>query len=176
MVRALLDGRKTMTRRLSLVERSIKGAFGTLGQKNPTAWYASVWQHILPGDRLWVREAWRSGAAPDSTLRIRRRWLLFRADHQNHHGIKDWRPPIHMPRRASRLTLTVTATRIERLQEISDEDAIAEGLPPRDGFDVPAVNEFPHAAFAEGLGFAKQAKLRVGLFKCLSQIAKLNLF
>ena len=124
MVRALLDGRKTMTRRI------------------PTA----QWRKVAPGDRLWVRENWQDycplwdgawcghGTTEDI---VTEHLPVYRADPSDRHlrgpegkqGVPlKWRPSIHMPRWASRLTLAVTATKIERLQDIGWKDAIAEGI------------------------------------------------
>lgn len=103
MVRALLDGRKTQTRQL----------------------ISSPLALTRPGDRLWVRETWCDFGTKD------RGPFGFRADSLD--GVSrlrcdaPWRPSIHMPRRASRLTLLVEAVRVQRLQDISEEDAIAEG-------------------------------------------------
>lgn len=108
MVRALLEGRKTMTRRLA----------------------SSPLRKCAPGDRLYVRENWRADDfAPDDAART-----IYMADANpgalaETRGIIKWRPCIHMPRVRSRLTLIVTATKVERLQDISDADAIAEGWP-----------------------------------------------
>jgi hypothetical protein len=76
-----------------------------------------------PGDRLWVREAWRPvhGGYPDQGAR-------YRADFDRDQTV--WRPSIHMPRWASRITLEVTRVRVERLQDISEADAVAEGVRP----------------------------------------------
>lgn len=110
MVKALVAWRKTQTRRR---------AWRDTGKPSP-------WQKIAAGDRLWVREAWAAAARG-----IVATGVIFRADREA--GARPgpaagaWRPSIHMPRWASRLTLEVTATRIERLQEISEEDATAEG-------------------------------------------------
>lgn len=82
------------------------------------------WQRVRPGDRLWVREAhyvWSAGYKDGSGKVI---W--YRAS--NPDAPTTWTPSIHMPRWASRLTLIVTATKIERLQDISYEDALAEGV------------------------------------------------
>jgi hypothetical protein len=96
-----------------------------------------------PGDTLWVRETWRAveraedaldgvlfaadGAfVPiDPTPAAAERWM--EAYDNGRHG-EHWRPSIFMPRWASRLTLRVTGVRVERLQEISEEDARAEGM------------------------------------------------
>ena len=96
MIRALLDGRKTQTRRC------------------PT----ERWARIRLGDRLWVREAWfcegRDKAGGGMHYRANARWL----------------PSMYMPRWASRLTLIVTGTQPERLQDISEGGAKAEGVGP----------------------------------------------
>lgn len=80
------------------------------------------------GNRLWIRETW--GAWPYAGGGIQRQTVRYRTEGppDDPHGAWRWRPSIHMPRRLSRITLEVTAVRIERLQEISDEDALAEGI------------------------------------------------
>jgi hypothetical protein len=72
----------------------------------------------VPGDRLWVRETW---AKLDDEL-------IYKADGFVDDGSLKWRPAIHMPRWASRTTMEITAVRVERLQDISLDDLIAEGL------------------------------------------------
>lgn len=137
MVRALLDGRKTMTRRLAWaygVTPPVKVA--------PPEWPTSLWQRVKCGDRLWVREnlavmgnwgVWHDASEPPAygkfldDLDPRGRALLERyapAEATDSARI----PSIHMPRWASRLTLVITATKIESLQKITDADAIAEGV------------------------------------------------
>jgi hypothetical protein len=122
MVRALLDGRKTQTRRLRYVKH---GA----GQQE------SVWVRVQPGDRLWVREsvrydwargggAWILRADDTGLLGVRGRTLETPTPHRWPTGSC---PSIHMPRWASRITLTVTEVRRQLLQDISEEDATAEG-------------------------------------------------
>ena len=124
MVRALLDGRKTQTRRVLKKPAAIDAlavfgpAFMTLPGNVDLIGYA-------PGDRLWVREAvcwvsgwgWRYRADNDDLAEKRETGEVSR-----------WRPSIHMPRWASRLTLTVTDVRVQRLQDISEADAVAEGI------------------------------------------------
>lgn len=119
MVRALLNGTKTQTRRV------VKRFEVRAGMPEPEM------QSLLrccpygaPGDRLWVRETWRE-RVPDQDGQTND----YRADHESGEDPCDvrWVPSIHMPRRASRITLELTGVRIERLQEISEADAKAEG-------------------------------------------------
>lgn len=142
MVRAILEGRKTQTRRivkheipqnLTHVRRltNTNGDEGAVITEHPDMragqLAASVWcPYGKPGDRLWVRETHLirgAGAVAD-----------YRADFDHldavGHGALygGWCPSIHMPRWASRITLEVVAVRVERLQDISREDAAAEGV------------------------------------------------
>lgn len=150
MVRAILDGRKTQTRRI------IKGANHAPGicfdgielQWRRAAFSASTGGLLstapLPcvhGDRLWLREAWSGAHAfrdtpPSQRLSIGtpdgpilREDVWYWADGNPEFGnYEPPRPSIHMPRWASRITLAVTAVRVQRLQEISEDDAQAEGM------------------------------------------------
>lgn len=77
----------------------------------------------VPGDRLWVRESWYSPPRPLNDC------LGYVADGDYPHGMAyRVRPSIHMPRCASRITLEITGVRVERLQDISEADCIAEGV------------------------------------------------
>ena len=132
-VRAILAGTKTQTRRVILppFERLWGHGIATGGSGLRTDTYhvhVRSWEQADdrytycrfggPGDRLWVRETWACGSgvsprveyAADGPLSQRRR------------------SPIHMPRWASRITLEVTDVRVQRLQEISEDDAKAEGV------------------------------------------------
>lgn len=106
------------------------------------------------GDRLYVREAWRCGAVHDYRPPRELRpggFIAYEADAPHElsplHG--RFRQGMHMPRWASRITLIVTDVRVQRLNEISDEDAIAEGVvntgrregAPYDHFAVPGCAE-----------------------------------
>lgn len=126
MVGALLAGRKTQTRRI---------AWRNEGDPDPQAVpHPSPWQLTKPGDQLWVREAWSpdhhfTGLLP-RLIPSEHSAIWYWADGNPEDG--DWtkpKPSIHMPRWASRLTLTVTDVRVQRLQEISEADARAEGHP-----------------------------------------------
>ena len=127
MVKALLAGRKSQTRRVlkPLPRRTIFFDAKTAGldqfQEPPYA----------PGDRLYVREAWTARMThgwtiADARSRMYQEEILYRADGCD--SIDGWWPSIHMPREFSRLTLTVTDVRVQRLQEISAADSIAEGV------------------------------------------------
>lgn len=102
MVRTILSGCKTMTRRLA---------------SSPLA-------KCQPGDRLWVRETFQVPALCAVQYRATDTARIGHWDP----AIGPWRPSIHMPRWASRITLEVTAVKVERLQDISEEDAEAEGV------------------------------------------------
>ncbi|MGN7869350.1 hypothetical protein [Paracoccus sp. 22332] len=136
MVRAILEGRKTQTRR---VLKPVKGlTLGDLqdeGEREGNTIHCARHQVQDPsfarGDRLWVREAWRAGRGYDgASIRDIAPWsrIWWEADEANVNAGK-LRPSIHMPRWASRLTLTVTDVRVQRLQDISEDDAVAEGAP-----------------------------------------------
>ncbi len=137
MVQAILDGRKTQTRRLRNLERvnnSIeKWKYAGLGtnpdNENDKRNYAffrlsgsDTWMYCLSpygfkGDLLWVREAW---CRMDGEL-------FFRASVKYPKALK-WKPSIHMPKIAARLWLQIKDVRVERVRDISEGDAIAEGV------------------------------------------------
>lgn len=145
MIRALLAGTKTQTRRL--LKPQITKPFGGIFRDGSACWTGdSLTGEVIerlripyaPGDRLWVRESFSGPHIYDEQKWKPSTWatsisdappLWYWAD-----GNPDWgdftRPKtsLHMPRWASRLTLTVTEVRVQRLQEISREDAIAEGI------------------------------------------------
>lgn len=188
MVRAILEGRKTQTRRVVKPQPSNGlsiGCYSTDGRPDLSEWVLSGVDgdpidapalrcpYGQPGDRLWVRETWRIGAWREggrvaldyqaSHEANRTPWLnppceefdklvcqsaldcdaAVRIGGGSVYESKDggwrwergdspcrWRPSIHMPRWASRLTLEVTGVRVERVQEISEADAAAEGVMP----------------------------------------------
>ena len=144
MVRAILDGRKTCTRR---VVKPMPKYFEV--NENPVYIYDAepamgrIYPPCQPEDVLYVRETW--GTYTESWLDAD--YFMYKADypanattytHQegNICDLPRWRPSIHMPKEAARIWLKVTDVRVERLQEITDDDAIAEGANWRNGKNV----------------------------------------
>jgi hypothetical protein len=111
MVRALLEGRKTQTRRYA-------GDGEFWSQQD-----IQKCRYGQPGDRLWVRETWKPHPDPVNNAPI-----IYKATDGGCWPDLPWRPSIHMPRWASRILLEITGVRVERLQETSEKDAIAEGI------------------------------------------------
>lgn len=153
MVRALLNCTKSQTRRIvkpshiKFFEPSMNASL----ERSPTLATAFC-PYGQPGDRLWVRETWQ-GPLIDEELEEefhqspdyfkKPEFCAYRAtdtlDAINADGeALGWRPSIHMPRWASRILLEITAVRIERLADISKDDAMAEGivLQPDGGFGL----------------------------------------
>lgn len=161
MVRAILDGRKTQTRRIMKVQPSDgfhpthngydldlnahwytpgvvdkngclqpakKDVFGVADENEGyTCPFGAV------GDRIWVRETFC--AVPDHEEPAGCSALLYAADGNGPYG--KWTPSIHMPRWASRLTLEITGVRVERLRDLSEDDAKSEGITPSSGGVLP---------------------------------------
>jgi len=157
MVRAILEGRKTQTRRV--VKPQFDGVpecgerdggewswFGSLRASlahDSTGCFGTVkCPYGMAGDRLWVRETWNvdqcyndlspsdlPGSLTDSGIATDPQ--IGDVGFQAGFGMQmtgRWRPSIHMPRWASRLNLGITGVRVERLNQISEEDAMAEGI------------------------------------------------
>lgn len=131
MVRAIFDGRKTQTRRVARLTSAgyVKepGGHRRWHPGDPDARFACPCG--APGDRLWVRETWglydtQPSDGPSGAT------VFYRATDENRRVLRYqlWRPSIHMPRWASRITLEVTGVRVERLQDITEEDAYSEGV------------------------------------------------
>lgn len=135
MVRAILEGRKTQTRRV------VKNSGGVAKNDQVVLWKCCP--HGDPGDLLWVREGFMPApmeAAP-TTPRPTRWNIAYAAGGQAEvmapadynpmlYNYERWSPSIHMPRWASRLTLRITEVLVERVQDISILDAKAEGVEP----------------------------------------------
>ena len=143
MVRAILGGRKTQTRRIVKPQPELtknsgfswNGALYGAGSddRETNRNFAHIkCPHGKPGDRIWVRETWAEAGAGAPDLK------LYRANYPAHvpthyenvppaEDVR-WTPSIHMPRWASRILLEITDVRVERLNDISEEDARAEGI------------------------------------------------
>ena len=160
MIRAILDGRKTQTRRPVKPQPTEYGlVFRRAGvsEKLEDDFYAweddgllldehsedgGPCQRLCPfgvaGDRLWCRETWMA----ETEQSIPTGGVIYRATDKpepDENSPLCWRPSIHMPREASRITLEITSVRIERLQEITEEDAKAEGI----DMDIPLMPHVP---------------------------------
>lgn len=136
MVRALLDGTKTQTRRIMKPDYCQATEFKTIDELG-NAWFVSGFDgyqfkcpYGQPGDRLWVRETFMD--IPDHFPgNLHYRASATPADEEWLKGEgHNWKPSIFMPRSASRVTLEVTGIRVERLNDISEADAKAEGAQP----------------------------------------------
>lgn len=125
MVRAILAGTKTQTRRLLQGEFQSFEEGWSLNGKEPRLLREDWCPYGAPGDRLWARETWRQGDGGSAYFRADEEWNAEGGDGPAGIG---WRPSIFMPRHFSRLTLEVTEVRVQRLQEISEADAEAEGI------------------------------------------------
>lgn len=164
MVRAILEGRKTQTRRVIKPQPYISKILWQLDTKKPigdppaTSFRTNYepalkeWLEMLPspygttGDLLWVREAWW----PETVSGMTNVYALYRADKSEDRS-GPWKPSIHMPKWASRIWLEVVSVRIERVQNISEDDARAEGAEAAwQGMDGP---EGPGISFVAGFHF-----------------------
>ncbi len=155
MVRAILDDRKTNTRRpfSKYIKKVIKyayelGEIGSNGVDQPFSdgdiKYLIDFAPYKKGDIIYVRETWCIGSLDGDTSGHREYWCIrqnnlsktvfYKADCNDDSGYCDsdhlvkWKPSIHMSKEYARLFLRVKDVRIERLNEISEEDAIAEGV------------------------------------------------
>jgi hypothetical protein len=159
MVRAILAGTKTQTRRVVKPQPTHFNPAGVPRRVVPAGGASDViaCPYGQPGDRLWVREAF---AFTDAHEPHYHGSIEYRADNKClavdcgpvtvdvPHNCDPrpfdgpWRPSIHMPRWASRISLEITGARVEGLQDISEEDAIAEGAPGyEEGVDAPPQDE-----------------------------------
>ncbi|WP_313439410.1 hypothetical protein [Atlantibacter hermannii] len=163
MVRAILDGRKTQTRRI-ISERHLNlidlgSQIGEcyplecgIDHENSQSYYREHCQFGKPGDRIWVRETYQGplfdyehmeAYLEDNSKFEKPDFCVYRADGKPAPEFYDaddnlhccWRPSIHMPRWASRITLEITGVRVERLNGISETDAKAEGIDMEALFD-----------------------------------------
>ena len=184
MVRAIHEGRKTVTRRLVRAGFDPEDLEGTLNSAEcfrlnrelPVSFGPAFFCPFgQPGDRLWVRESWQVSAKYDAIPPRDIPWArgvstYFAAGGSRAHDasgayvnedticVPDWvgrmRPSIHMPRLASRILLEITSVSVERLQDISDEQVMVEGVhkqPTTGWYSVPGIDgagTTPRSAFA----------------------------
>lgn len=154
MVRAILDGRKTMTRRVSKLQPEIVDNRPRYLPNEWGFWHDKLYPTGLivkcpygsPGGRLWVRETIDNRPTSGN--------FYYRADHtgvgekvfslclKNNLHLKKTISPIHMPRWASRITIEITDIRVERLQEIHYEDIVDEGFGYCNGSIRVSIKEF----------------------------------
>jgi len=129
MVRAILDGRKSQTRRIikkqpvDILPMNVPNEWVALLTREPA--HGEVWKcrYGIPGDRLWVRETWFPIPKSEGGGAI---YKVTNSD--SYKPSLKWKPSIFMPRWASRITLEVVNVRVERVQNISKTDCIAEGI------------------------------------------------
>ena len=172
MVRAIREGRKTQTRRVVKPQpspcglRKLRDADIQATGLDPSLWYgadpfteAIKCPYGQPGDRLWVRETWRlldsskeCACYDDCQCSQYHGKPIYRA---NSDSDDKWQPSIFMPRWASRITLEIVSVRVERINEITEQDAISDGIECRggkwgvDGVGVGLGWMSPHGAFRE---------------------------
>lgn len=157
IVRAIMDGRKSCTRRMvkpqpnekhtyplgfvtDSTEKKDVGCFGFgINEYSGSIQYTKPQYH--PGDILYVRETWGHPISLNSDKQY-----VFRADKIAESGFKNdshiWHPSIHMPKEAARIWLKVTNVRVERLQDITEDGAEAEGAIDNRGFIHSPENEY----------------------------------
>ena len=137
MVQALLAGRKSMTRRVLrpqppewVTRMTHEGRCGWIGSGDGHGTLMHVPYAV--NDRLWVREVFAYGWPVEGNHQLpecnQEHAITYRAEGNQPFGGGRWHSPIHMPRWASRLTLIVTDVRVQRVQDISEADAVAEGV------------------------------------------------
>ena len=162
MVRAILDGRKTCTRRVikpqpdekhtypfgfvtDSTEKKEVGCFGfAANEYGGSIQYVKPPYRYAPGDILYVRETWKK--APKG--------YYYYEDWQRNDiaDVTKWKPSIYMPKEAARIWLKVTDVRVERLQEITDNECIKEGIYPsncRDCNDIFGCDVCPDEGYDE---------------------------
>lgn len=141
MVRAILDGRKTVTRRL--LKSQLPNVCSEYMHIRADYIYDRLAENIYcaicgeplqpdikpsyqPGDILYVRETWNTNPLHDYSNESNE--YVYKADYDGHAGEFGWRPSIHMPKEAARIWLKVTDVRVERLKNITEAQALKEGF------------------------------------------------
>ena len=164
MIRAILDGKKTQTRRVVKSKAKNMQAGGQVCVKrNPDGdhWYkeyvwsvrdaGGVWNDYTeaqmlarcpygkPGDRLWARETWQHEDGSCSDHKCGQPTHIYHKATESFPESMRWKPSIFMPRWACRLELEITGVRVERVKDISHEDAVAEGC-----YRIEPCEAYPH--------------------------------
>lgn len=149
MVQAILEGRKTQTRRVVKAKRKVEAHEVVHKCAENDYWIGTDNGHFTghsstrmkcpygnPGDVLWVRETWCSGT--DKPFHYAASVCNPKYDKPD----SGWKPSIHMPKEAARLFLQIKSVRVERLNDISEEDAIAEGIGTTNGVPVGLTSHY----------------------------------
>jgi len=194
-VQAILEGRKTQTRRVIKPQPEFAQIYEHKGEtlyegENRTWCYKNhispdIWNGIewivqfapyQPGDILWVRETWYyeehmhelTAGDPDLPSGRYKHRYIYKASDPDYPvdvgvGNKGWRSSIHMPREAARIFLKVKNVRVERLQDITEEDARAEGIPWE--YSLPdGMSKELFEARVERMGFCNALESIGGMF------------
>jgi len=185
MVGAVLGGRKTQTRRVinPQPDHVVRNAYHTKGLDVPRLGKDIPCPFGKVGDQLYVRETFSTEGRTMEQARAEHEDLMspspiyYRADEEYPKSLA-WKPSIHMPRWASRINLEITDIRVERVQDITKEDALAEGVYPNEQapstFDKVYSGDMPTHLFgglwdsiyaAKGLGWDKNPWVWVVEFK-----------
>lgn len=196
MVRAILDGLKSQTRRglRPQPKHQHEGMYPDRYNHGPDWCFwlpdnritnEQSWRcpYGEPGDRLWVRETWRCFGGRESEYQRDQKSIIYRATADTADAVcGEWRPSIFMPRWACRIELEIVNVRIERVNEISHEDAVAEGcyrIEPCEAY--PNGNAWGRAGFAalwdklnksRGLGWDAKPYVWVVEFKRHSSVGE----
>ncbi len=157
MVQAILDGRKTMTRRKNIhntINETVdqwlcnglenEDGYFTFGSESLHTDIDIICPYGHTGDILWVRETF--GYSRDGKLHFKSNVCSPEFDKP----AQGWKPSIHMPKAAARIWLQITEIRVERLRDVTEEDAIAEGIKktyPDLGFDCYLCRQKGHNSF-----------------------------
>lgn len=152
MVRVILSGKKTQTRRIIKRPKHLDEKYYPINVAGRFWWAIGgmstglelICPYGYPQSRLWIRETWAADTKWDKLspkIIPTHSSIWYKADLDKNDTIEKWRPSIHMPRWASRITLEITDVRVERLQDISPRDIIEEGIKQR--IDLPPAEAIP---------------------------------